>query len=435
MTTSRAALAATLIVGAGLHAVPASAQSAFESLRAQQRARQQQQQPEQQQQQQQQTPTIAQISREENAALQPLFQAVQARDWAAANAALPAAQARAQSPAARYIVGQLILEIGRGTQDQQVQSRAVDAMLASGGAPATIVPQLLAAQVGFAVQAENYAAAEAPLTRLTELVPNDVERITQLAQVKIQLNKRPEAFALYRRALQLSEANGQHAPETLYRQAIALAYEGRMVAPALELSRTLVTAYPTAANWRTALGVYRDLAGQSGGADLDIGRLMRAAGALTSERDYYEYAQAANRAGLPGEVKAVVEEGLGRNVFQASAADARAMLTSATGQIAEDRASLPRLRTQALSAAEGRIARRTGDALFGYGQYAEAAELYRTALQKGGEDPGFVNVRLGTALAMAGQRAEAEAAFRAVTSGDRAELARFWLLWLSGRQS
>jgi len=229
--------------------------------------------------------------------------------------------------------------------------------------------------------------------------------------------------------------NGGHAPETLYRQSLAIAYEARTLAPALELARNLVTHYPTPENWRSALGVYRDLAGESSGSELDIGRLMRAAGVLTSERDYYEYAQAANRAGLPGEVKAVVEEGLSRNVFQASAPDARAMLTSANGQIGEDRASLARLRTQALAAAEGRVARRTGDALFGYGQYAEAAELYRAALQKGGEDPGMVNVRLGTALAMAGRRAEAETAFRAVTSGDRVELARFWLLWLSTRPS
>jgi tetratricopeptide (TPR) repeat protein len=427
MTISRAVLAASLIAGgAWLQAAPASAQSALESLRSGQR-RQQPQQP----QTQQRPPQIGQLSREETATLRPLYDAVHTQDWAGANAALPAAQAGVQSPTGRYIVGQLILEIGRGTQSQQVQSQAVDAMLASGGAPAEVVPQLLAAQAGFALQAQNYAAAEPPLTRLVELNPNDVDRISQLAAVKVRLNKRPEAYTLYRRALELGGANGQHPSESLYRQALALAYEGRMVAPALELSRALVTAYPTPENWRTAFGIYRDLAGQSGGTDLDVGRLMRAAGVLTSERDYFQYAQAANRAGLPGEVKAVVEEGLGRNVFQASAPDARAMLTSATAQMAEDRASLARLRTQALAAAEGRIARRTGDALYGYGQYAEAAELYRAALQKGGEDPGLVNVRLGTALAAAGQRAEAEAAFRAVTGGDRAELARFWLLWLS----
>jgi tetratricopeptide (TPR) repeat protein len=436
MTISRAVLAATLIAGgAWAHAAPAAAQSAFESLRAQQRARQQQQQqPSEQQPQQPQQSRIASLSRAENDALRPLMTAVQAHDWVGATAAVPAAQAAVQSPAARYAVGQLMLEIGRGQPSEPMQAQAVDAMLASGAAPAELVPQLLAAQTGFALQTNNFAAAESSLTRLVALTPSDVTRLTQLAQVKIRLNKRQEAYDLYRRVLQMGETGGQHAAEPLYRQTLALAYEGHMVAPALELSRTLVTAYPTPENWRTALGVFRDLAGESGGADLDIGRLMRAAGVLTSERDYFVYAQAANRAGLPGEVKAVVEEGLGRNVFQASAADARAMLTSASGQIGEDRASLARLRTQALAAAEGRIARRTGDALYGYGQYAEAAELYRAALQKGGEDPGLVNVRLGSALAMAGQRTEAEAAFRAVTSGDRVELARFWLLWLSTHQ-
>lgn len=431
MTISRALVAASMLVGvASLHAALAEAQSPLESLKAQQRGRRQQQQ---QQQQQPQPATVGQLSREENGAIQPLFQAVQAHDWAGANAALPAAQAGAQSAYARYVVGQLILEIGRGTQNPQVQSQAVDAMLASGGAPADVVPQLLAAQTGFALQARNFAAAEAPLTRLVELSPNDVDRIAQLAAVKVQLNKRPEALTLYRRAIQLGEANGGHAPETLYRQSLAIAYEARTTAPALELARTLVTHYPTPENWRSALGVYRDLAGESSGAELDVGRLLRAAGVLTSERDYYVYAEAANRAGLPGEVKAVLDEGFGRNIFQNAGAQARQLLTAATAQVGEDRASLARLRTQALAAAEGRVARRTGDAFYGYGQYAEAAELYRAALQKGGEDAGLVNVRLGSALAMAGRRAEAEAAFRAVTSGDRVELARFWLLWLSNR--
>jgi predicted Zn-dependent protease len=73
-----------------------------------------------------------------------------------------------------------------------------------------------------------------------------------------------------------------------------------------------------------------------------------------------------------------------------------------------------------------------GDALFGQGRYADAAELYRSALQRGGLDAALVNTRLGSALALAGQRVEAEAALRAVT-GPRAELAQFWLIWLARR--
>jgi hypothetical protein len=42
------------------------------------------------------------------------------------------------------------------------------------------------------------------------------------------------------------------------------------------------------------------------------------------------------------------------------------------------------------------------------------------------------NNRLGMALGLAGQRAEAETALRAVT-GPNADIASFWLLWLSQR--
>ena len=432
MKFTTAVLAATLIAeGAALYATPAGAQSPLESLRRQQRGQREEPRP-QPQPQQQQSARVQSLSREENAAIMPAYQAVQALDWAAASAALPAAQAGAQSPYARYVVGQLTLEIGRGTQSLPMQSQAVDAMIASGGAPAEALGPLLAAQIAFALDANNFAVAESSLTRFIEANPNDTARVIQLAQVKNRLNKKQEALTLYRRAIQLTEAGGQRASEDQYRGALAIAYEGRMAEPALELSRTLVTYYPTPANWRSALGVYRELGGSQEGMRIDLSRLMRAAGALGSERDYYEYAEAANRAGLPGEAKAVLDEGLGRNMFTTGIGAARTLLGLATARVAEDRAAMAGLRTRALAGGSGRDARTTGDVYFGYAQYAEAAALYRAALEKGGEDANLVNTRLGAALALAGQRADAETAFRAIT-GPRADLARFWLLWLSTR--
>ena len=47
-------------------------------------------------------------------------------------------------------------------------------------------------------------------------------------------------------------------------------------------------------------------------------------------------------------------------------------------------------------------------------------------------DANLVNTRLGIALSMAGQRADAEAAFRKVT-GVRAPLANLWIAWLAMR--
>ncbi len=375
---------------------------------------------------------IQNVSREENAAILPLYQATQAHDWAAATAALPAARAGAQSPYARYLVGRLQLDIGTNTQNQAIQAEAVAAMIASGAAPAETMAPLLGAQVQFLIQANNLAAAEAPLTRLLELDPNNVDRIIQLGQIKFRLNKREEGNALYQRALQLSSANGQTPPEILYRRVLGASYEAHEGRRTIELTRTLLNAYPNPTNWRDALLIYRESTQVDGPLGLDISRLMRVTGGLTSEADFVGFALELNRGGLPGEVKAVLDEGVSRNVLRASSTNVSELLASANGRIAEDRAGLARTRTQALAAANGRAARTTADAYFGYGQYAEAAELYRAALQKGGEDANLVNTRLGAALALAGQRAEAEAALRAVT-GPRADLAQYWLIWLARR--
>ena len=51
-------------------------------------------------------------------------------------------------------------------------------------------------------------------------------------------------------------------------------------------------------------------------------------------------------------------------------------------------------------------------------------------LTKSGVDSSLVNMRLGIALASSGDRAGAEAAFKAV-SGPRGELAALWMAWLS----
>jgi len=132
-----------------------------------------------------------------------------------------------------------------------------------------------------------------------------------------------------------------------------------------------------------------------------------------------------------GEVKTVLEAGFAHNaITPTNAAGERARLNEATQRAANDRTSLAGERASALAGSNGGAALRVGDALFSYGEYGQAAELYRAALQKGGQDANVVNTRLGAALALGGQRTEAEAAFRAVT-GPRAELAQLWLLWLS----
>ncbi len=427
----------TLVAGA----VPASAQDAFQSLRSSQRSsrqqsgqeqQQQQQQDQQQQQRQQGQRQISGLNRAESNAVMPVYEAVQAQNWEAARAGLPAAEQGARSAQGRYVIGQLKLQIARGTNDNALMAQAVNEMIESGAAPADQLEVLRRVQREISLNQaarSDPAAAEAQLTQLLADEPNNPERMIQLAEVKERLDKHAEAVDLYRRAIAASETDGGKADQNLYRRALAIAYRGQLGPQSIELGRDLVAAYPNAQNWRDALLIYRQFSDLDGAMALDLFRLQRAAHALSGEADYVGFAQQLLRNGLPGEAKAVLDEGLAGGTIQAGSANVAPVLAQANGQVEGDRAGLAGQRAQAM-AGNARQARATGDAYYGYGQYAEAAALYRAALEKGGDEADLVNLRLGAALAGAGQSAQAEAALRAV-NGPRATLAAYWLLLLA----
>lgn len=423
MSISKAALAAALVLGP---AAPAPAQAPIYSrpgtTDSQVQAENQANQPQQAQ---------YRLSRAERAALTPLLDAAQASNWPAAQAALPAAQAAARGNDARYLVGRAQLQIGLGTADTQLQAAGVDAMIASGAAPAAQMAALYDNQAQFAVAAGDLAKADRALDQVVALSPDDPLAIPRAAQLFENQHNVAHALDYYRHAIAAQEAAGHPVSADVRGRQLATAYRAHSP-DTLALSRAYLAARPTPQGWHDALQIYRELTpGVNDGIALDLYRLMRAAGALTSERDFVEYAELANSGAMFGEVKSVLEAGFARNAIQpANVATSRAMLDAATARAASDRASLAGERSAAMAGSNGGAALRVGDAFFSYGDYGPAAELYRAALQKGAPDASLVNLRLGAALALAGQRAEAEAAFRAV-AGPRAELAQLWLLWLS----
>jgi hypothetical protein len=220
--------------------------------------------------------------------------------------------------------------------------------------------------------------------------------------------------------------------EAWYKYGLNYAMVSKMTPQAMKFARGLVSAYPSPKNWRDALLAYRDMGGPDDLAELDTYRLMRFTKALSGERDYIYFADRLNRKGFPGETKALLDEAVAGNMIEAAKPPIGQLRKDAGAKIAEDRKSLPGVEKAALAAATGTSALTAADVYFGYGEYAKAAGLYRTALQKGSVDANAVNTRLGMALALAGQKAEAETAFRAI-SGPRSELANLLLVWLSQR--
>jgi tetratricopeptide (TPR) repeat protein len=377
-------------------------------------------------------PAMPNLSKPEREALAALQAALQQRNYPAAASAAAAASSAARSAEARYLVAAMQLRLGLETSDSAVQASAIDAMIESGVAPPAALGELYKNQGILALSARRYQRAEAALTRWTEAQPNNPEALVALAELKDDIRKVPESVALLDRAIKLRKASGQPVPESWYKRGLKHAIDAQMPAPSLEFSRALVADYPSPENWRDALLTYRDFAQPDPAARMDLMRLMRSANALGGERDYLEVAQSFDTGGAPGESKALLDEGVKAKMVDPAKATYKELIAASGKRAAAERKTLASTRTKAMAAATGTLALSAGDMHFSYGEYAPAAELYRAALTKGSVDASVANTRLGMALALAGQRAEAEAALRAVT-GPRTHLASYWLLWLAQR--
>jgi hypothetical protein len=368
----------------------------------------------------------------------PLQKAIQGKDYATAQTLLPAAEAAAQSPDEKFVLGQFRLQIATGTNDAAGQAKAVDEMIASGSGPADMKGQLLFYQGQFAYKANNFPLAVQALSAAQQAgyAPKDASgQPTQdlnllLAESYFKSNQVQQGLASVDRAIQAEKAAGKKPPQEWYGRAASMAYKAKLMPEVAKWTRAQVLDYPSPENWRSALVIFGDANHFDDQTQLDLMRLQRAAGALSGERDYYEYAILADKVGLPGEAKAVVDEGKAKGAYNASSKAVNDIGNAAGAKVAADKASLAAAEKNAASAANGRAALGTADAYFGYGDYAKAAALYKLALQKGGVDANTANLRLGMALAKAGQAAEAKQALSQVTSGPRAELAQFWTLWV-----
>ena len=374
----------------------------------------------------------AELSRAERAAIAPLVQAAQSQNWAAVSAALPAARSAASSGFARYLVGAYMHNAGVRQNDLAAQANGIEMMLASGAVPAAQLPMLLKNRTALATQQEtDPRKAEAAVARLVEAAPNDPDALLAMVDAKARLRKNAEALPFMARAIEIRRTSGQPVPEAWYKRAVELAYSARSP-EALRFSRELVAAYPSAVNWRDALLIYRDIVKPEAAASLDALRLQRSAKALAGERDYLELAQTLTASNLAAEGKAVLDEGVSARMVDPAKAQFKELIATAAKGSSAQRAGLAARQAKALAGTSGAEALTVADATYAAGDQAKAAELYRAALLKGGVDTNLVNNRLGMALALAGQRAEAEAALRSVT-GPRADLASLWLTWLAQR--
>lgn len=354
---------------------------------------------------------------------------VAAGDNAGALAKLNEALPLSKTPDDRFIIGNVMIDAASKANDQANQRRGVDIMIESGAVTGPELGKFQFYAGRFSYAAGEYDKALTQLNAAKASGHTDPQMDILIADASFKGNKPAEGLSTLRKAVDAEIAAGRKPDEAWLKRGLAAAYQAKQPDQVAWWSQASVKAYPTPQNWRNALVLYREGAALDSQADLDMLRLMRATKALSGERDYFEYANSANERGLPGEAKAVIDEGRAAGAMGSDTAAVKEIYTIAAGKVKSDQASLASSEKAAATAKEGRVAASTGDAYLGYKDYAKAAAMYELALTKGGVDANQVNTRLGIAHALGGQKEAAKAAFAKVT-GPRAGVANYWQLYL-----
>jgi lipopolysaccharide biosynthesis regulator YciM len=361
---------------------------------------------------------------------------IKAKDWAGAQPKLAGLDSLAQSDGEKYYAAVFRLQIASGLNDIPGTMTAIDALLVNTNTPPADIGRYSFFRGNYDYQQKKYASAIAHLTKARQLgyVPSGVNLDLRIAQAQLDGGQLAQGVTSIDAAIKAEEAAGRKAPETWYKVVVSKLYtSGDKAGAATWLNRQLAV-YPSADAWRSSLLIYLGQLEDKGvtlDADqkLDVLRLMRASKAMGGESDYLQYADVAQRRGLPGEVKAVIDEGRANGKVTKTNASINQLYTTASAQ---EKAEVPLANEEkrAAGAAKGDVAMQTGDAYLGQRNFPKAVEMYRLALQKGSVDASVVNTRLGIALALGGQKAEAKTAFGAVTGSPRGEIAKFWTTWL-----
>lgn len=354
--------------------------------------------------------------------------ASKAGDAATAQAKLAEAQTAATTDDERYVVGSVLLDVARAKNDNKLQGEAIEMMIASNKVPAENAGtyNLVAGQLAY--QNKDMTKADKFLTQAVAANVSDVNAYAMLAETKNQLGRPAEAIAVLESAIAKQKAAGQTVPNEWYARGISIGYNAKLAPQLEQLTQEWLVAYPTPSNWRDSLITYRDLNKPDADYELDLMRLMRAAGALKGERDYMDYVQATYLK-FPTEANAVIDEGVAKGDIKLTG-NASEIKTLVKGKLAGDKTATQSAANDVKAGkASGKLALGTGDALYGAGDFAQAAEIYKAALTKGDVDKNVANIRLGASLARAGQKDAAKQAFAQVT-GPRAGLAKYWMVWL-----
>jgi hypothetical protein len=250
------------------------------------------------------------------------------------------------------------------------------------------------------------------------------EQQVVVAQAYYLMGKCEQAISLLR------DLSGSHASESVLSVMHSAAYKcADNDAMRFALER-LVQSYNKPQYWSDLLQAAEGAKGLKDHQLLDVYRLRLLTNSLKTAEDYETSAELAIEFKSAAEAQNIVQKGLDAKVLS-GARDLR-LLNTAKAQAAADAAALPKTIAAANAAKTGDADVSLGETYWGMGRYQDAINVIQTGIQKGVTDKDDAQIRLGMAYFGAGQKAQAIAAFNAVSkdNANAAMIAHIWTLYV-----
>lgn len=303
--------------------------------------------------------------------------------------------------------------------DTGVAAQAYETVLNSGRLSGEDEQRTTAALAGIYFQQKNYPQAIRVAQRYLKAGGTDPEMRTLLTQSYYLSNDCGQVVSQLKASAD-AQVKAGHAPDEGQLQMLATCAQKSKDAGAYRSALAMLVAYhPSPAYWEEMVSAIRGSPGYLSSLDLDIYRLRRVTGSLTTADAYMEMTQLALVAGTPAEGRQVIDQGFASGVL---GKDAQADREKRLRALADKRAQ------SGADAADPVAPIDAGMNLVFAGHTAQGLSMMEQAIAKGGlEHPDAARLRLGEAYYVAGQKAHAVQVLRTVKGADGSgDLAKLW---------